>query len=134
MNENLWWLLGAVSGAPILSWGLTALVVRLLKGRLGTRYYTRYQRAVRWTRFLGGGQIVVGAFWLTLLPVYGYSTGYMLVGILVISVLALWMGGERWHWLEHYLTRAEVRREEASLENRNSSPERFYDAQRRRVR
>ncbi len=134
MNENLGWLMGVVAVALTLSWGLTALVARLLKGRLGTRYYARYQRAVRWTRILGGVQLILGTLWIALLPVYGYSTGYTHVGILVTVAFACWMGVFRFHWLEHFLARATQRREEAALENRNTPPERFYDAQRRRVR
>lgn len=134
MNENFGWLMGVVAAALTLSWGLTSLIAHLLKGRLGTRYYTRYQRTVRWTRFLGGAQILIGVCWLMLLPVYEYSTGYMLVGILVTSAVACWMGVFRFHWLEHFLTRATQRREEAALENRQSLPELFYDAARRRVR
>lgn len=134
MHENFWWLLGTVLLTLILSWGLTALIARLLKGKLGTRHYPRYQRAVRWTRFLGGVQMVLGAFWLILLPVYGYSTGYMLVGILVVSAFAIWMIAIRWHWLEHYLMRAEARREEEVTATRSPRPELFHDAHRRSAR
>ncbi len=130
-HENLWLLLGVVVAAPILSWGLMALVAHGLRSRLGTRYYGRYQREVRWTRRLGGVQITVGVFWLILLPVYGYSTGYMLVGIAVVAAFALWMVGERWHWLDHFLTRADERREVAAREKRSLRPELFYDANRR---
>lgn len=130
-HENLWWLLGVVVAAPTLSWGLTALVASGLRYRLGTYYHRRYQREVRWTRFLGGAQIIVGVFWLMLLPVYGYSTGYVLVGIAVVAILALWMVGVRWHWLDHFLTRADERREEMARQKRKPCPELFHDANRR---